>query len=94
MSAGGGRCLRYRVTGRVQGVFFRASTEAQARRLQLTGWVRNCGNGDVELVACGEPARLEQLERWLWQGPPSAQVSAVQRQEWPWQDWTGFEVRR
>jgi len=94
MTAGTGRCRQYRITGRVQGVFFRASTEAQARRLQLSGWVRNCENGDVELVACGDPAGLEQLEQWLWQGPPSAQVSAVRRQELPWQNWNGFEVRR
>jgi acylphosphatase len=94
MSDGSRRCLRYRVTGRVQGVFYRASTEAQARQLHLTGWVRNCENGDVELVACGAADRLTQLERWLWQGPPSAQVSTVQRQELPWQDWNGFVVRR
>ena len=73
------QCLRFLVSGRVQGVFYRAATEATARSLGLTGWVRNCEDGDVELVACGAPAQLEALEKWLWQGPPQAQVTGVQR---------------
>jgi acylphosphatase len=72
-------CLRYRVRGRVQGVFFRAGTRDEALRLGLTGWVRNAGNGDVEILACGAEAGLTDLERWLWQGPPAARVEAVER---------------
>lgn len=72
------RCNRYVVTGRVQGVFYRASTEACARDLGLTGWVRNCADGSVELLACGEDAALQQMADWLWEGPPYAKVDSVE----------------
>jgi acylphosphatase len=71
-------CRRYVVIGRVQGVFYRASTQEAALRLGLVGWVRNCDDGSVELVACGEEPVLQQLENWLWQGPKYADVSAVE----------------
>lgn len=87
-------CIHFRVSGRVQGVFFRASTCERAQSLGLTGWVRNCDDGDVELVACGASAELESLEGWLWQGPPSARVSAVRRREAPYQDFAEFSIRR
>ena len=86
-------CRRYQVSGRVQGVFYRASTEEQALRLGLTGWVRNCTNGDVELVACGSAQQLDALERWLWQGPPAARVTAVRRSDVSPPDCNGFEIR-
>lgn len=92
--AGDTTCLYFRVSGRVQGVFYRASTQETARRLGLIGWVRNCEDGDVELVACGDDRSLEELEQWLWQGPPSAQVSGIRRREAPVQPFEGFAVRR
>ena len=70
-------CIRCLVSGRVQGVFFRASTREQARRLGLSGTVRNLPDGRVEVVACGGQAAIEALQAWLWQGPPHAQVSEV-----------------
>ncbi len=70
-------CRRFLVSGRVQGVFYRAGTQDRARRLGLTGWVRNLSDGRVELVACGDDAKLKQLEEWLWQGPPHARVEGV-----------------
>lgn len=70
-------CRRYRVSGRVQGVFYRAGTQDRAHALGLTGWVRNLPGGDVELVVCGEEAKLKQLEEWLWRGPRHAQVTGV-----------------
>ena len=70
-------CVRFVVSGRVQGVFFRASTREQAMRLGLTGHVRNLEDGSVEVVACGEPSALAALERWLQHGPPSARVTGV-----------------
>ncbi len=87
-------CAYFRVRGRVQGVFYRGSTQEAARRLGITGWVRNREDGDVELLACGPRMQLESLEHWLWQGPPSAQVSGVQRRDEDWQEFGGFEVRR
>ena len=72
-------CVRFVVSGRVQGVFFRASTREEALRLGLTGHARNLPDGNVEVVACGDDAALAQLERWLALGPPLAQVIRVER---------------
>jgi len=72
-------CTRFVVSGRVQGVFFRASTRDEALRLGLTGHARNLPDGTVEVVACGDDAALAQLGRWLEIGPPLAQVSRVER---------------
>lgn len=87
-------CAHFRVRGQVQGVFYRASSEAIALRLGLSGWVRNCENGDVELIACGTVQQLDELEKWLWQGPSRARVTAVQRTPAALQTFHGFEVRR
>jgi acylphosphatase len=65
------------VRGRVQGVYFRASTRDEAQRLGLTGWVRNEPDGSVRLVAEGPRDALESLERWCHHGPPSAHVEDV-----------------
>jgi acylphosphatase len=70
-------CRHFYVAGRVQGVFYRSSTEAKARELTLTGWVRNLADGRVELVACGPSEKLAALEKWLWIGPAHAQVTDV-----------------
>jgi acylphosphatase len=85
-------CRRFLVSGRVQGVFYRAATQATARRLGLHGWVRNLRDGRVELVACGEAEKLEELERWLWQGPPHASVSEVVSEPAAPQTFTDFSV--
>ena len=87
------RCRHFLVSGRVQGVFFRAATEATARRLDVTGWVRNLADGSVELVACGAEAKLAELERWLWQGPPRARVEQVRSREAELQSFGDFCVR-
>ncbi len=70
-------CKRYTVTGRVQGVFYRASTRRRAERLGLTGDAHNLPDGRVEVLACGEEARIVELAAWLWQGPEHAQVEGV-----------------
>jgi acylphosphatase len=69
--------IKARVRGRVQGVFYRASTEHEARARGLTGWVRNCDDGSVELEAEGPADRVDDLVAWCRRGPPAAQVSAV-----------------
>ena len=68
---------RFHITGRVQGVFYRASTRQQAQQLNISGYAKNLANGRVEVLAIGAATAIEQLEQWLWQGPPAAQVSAV-----------------
>jgi acylphosphatase len=63
------------------GVYFRASTVEEARRLGVTGWVMNCRDNSVEVMAEGEREQLEELIRWCHGGPPGAQVKEV-RAEW------------
>ena len=82
-----------RIEGRVQGVFYRASLIDEARRLGLTGWVRNRRAGSVEAVGQGPPAAVQALIDWAHQGPPRAQVNAVQVGAVPAQAITGFERR-
>lgn len=65
------------VTGRVQGVSFRASTVREARAHGLTGWVRNLADGSVELEAQGDDARVAALVAWCAHGPPAARVTGV-----------------
>ena len=67
----------YIVKGRVQGVFFRASTRQVAESLGLTGHAVNLSDGDVEVLACGERNALDQLGEWLQDGPPHARVDTV-----------------
>lgn len=66
------------VSGRVQGVFFRASTRQKAIDLGCAGYARNLPDGRVEVLAVAEPDAVQSLIDWLWQGPPAAQVSDVQ----------------
>ncbi|HTT07474.1 MAG TPA: acylphosphatase [Gammaproteobacteria bacterium] len=70
-------CVRCVVSGRVQGVFFRAAARDEARRLGLTGWVRNMIGGRVELNASGPHAAVDAFIAWLHRGPPAARVTAV-----------------
>jgi acylphosphatase len=87
------RCMRFLVSGRVQGVFFRGSTQSTARHLGLVGYARNLADGRVEVIACGERGALEALERWLWQGPPSAHVSQVIAEAISERVFSDFEAR-
>jgi len=70
--------LRIIVSGRVQGVFFRASARDIAVRLGLKGYVKNLENGDVEIVAQGETKDLAALIGFCNRGPPAAQVEKVE----------------
>ena len=70
-------CKRCRVKGRVQGVFFRASSKEQANKYNLTGYAKNLPDGSVEVLACGQSQAVEALCDWLWQGPLHARVENV-----------------
>lgn len=72
---------RFFVGGRVQGVFFRASTREKARGLGLRGYARNLPDGRVEVLAVGDVQALEHFAEWLKQGPPHARVEALERRE-------------
>jgi acylphosphatase len=93
-SDSGKRCIHAIVTGRVQGVFYRAHTQKLAEELGITGWVRNCADKTVELVACGEKADIEVLIEWIHKGPPLAKVTEVWIEEWPSGDFEIFLVEK
>lgn len=86
--------LHAMISGRVQGVYFRAFVVDQAAELDLRGWVRNRWDGSVEVTAEGSRQQLEQLLQALRQGPPSASVEEV---DFAWLEHTGefvgFSVR-
>lgn len=70
---------RFFIRGKVQGVWFRASTREQAQRLGLHGYARNLDDGRVEVLAVGDPDAIDTLAHWLAQGPPDARVDEVER---------------
>jgi len=72
------KCKRCLVSGRVQGVFFRASTQQKAEELGIVGYARNLPDRRVEVLACGEDAALDALTAWLWQGPRHAEVTHLE----------------
>lgn len=80
------------VKGKVQGVFFRASTKTEANNLGVNGWVRNLPNGDVELQAFGEKSAVEQLVVWCHQGPQFARVDRVESSDLEYRERSGFEI--
>ena len=83
-----------RVTGRVQGVFFRAWTRQQADELGVSGWARNCRDGSVEAHLAGEDRAVVQLIERLHDGPPSAVVSKVEVSDAEPEPGDRFEVRQ
>jgi acylphosphatase len=81
------------VQGRVQGVGFRYSAYYEARRLGLSGWVRNTPDGAVEVLAEGRQTGLESFLRWLHRGPPGAWVDSVRhRPQNPSGAYRGFSI--
>ncbi|RBM90327.1 acylphosphatase [Vibrio paracholerae] len=84
---------KFIVSGHVQGVGFRYHTSHQGLKLGLTGYAKNLNNGDVEVVACGVPERLEELYLWLQDGPKTANVRQVRRLSCDTDyDYQGFEI--
>ncbi len=85
---------RVRVSGRVQGVFFRDSARKEAERLGLTGWVKNLPDGRVEALFEGPSRNVREMIEWCKEGPPQALVESVETElEAPGGDLEGFEVR-
>jgi acylphosphatase len=88
-----GTARRVRVTGEVQGVFYRAWTQDQARSLGITGWVRNATDGSVKAHIEGEEAAVEQMLERMHDGPPGARVEEVEARETGVEWLDRFEVR-
>ena len=78
--------LHLTVRGRVQGVYFRASAQREARRLGLSGWVRNRSDGAMEILAEGEELSIRELHGWAQKGPSAARVERVDSR---WRGYTG-----
>jgi len=74
------------IRGRVQGVFFRASAQREARRLGLTGWIRNRADGAVEATVEGEEDNVKDFLSWAQHGPTTARVDKVDTR---WRSYTG-----
>lgn len=87
------RRVRVRVSGRVQGVWFRAETMSMARSLGLTGWVRNASDGTVEAVFEGDERLVSEAVAWCRRGPPGARVESVEESREEPTGEQGFEVR-
>ena len=85
---------KLRIRGRVQGVWYRASTRQKAQELGLSGFVRNEADGSVYAEAEGEEAALQAFIRWCRQGPEQAQVVAVEVEEAALQGYTTFDIQR
>jgi acylphosphatase len=83
---------RIRIFGAVQGVFFRGWTVQQAGMLDVKGWVRNRGDGSVEVEAWGEAIEVDRLIERCREGPPSAQVDRVEVEETKSEAPAGFSV--
>jgi acylphosphatase len=75
------RRVRLLISGRVQGVYYRASTVDRARQLGLGGYARNLPDGRVEVVAEGDAQRVQLLIDWCHEGPPAARVGWVEVSE-------------
>ncbi len=83
-----------RVKGRVQGVFFRASTRDRAQSLGISGYVENRRDGSVFIEAEGSEDQLKQLLEWCHSGPPQANVGSVEIEEGKVRKFSGFVIRR
>ena len=80
------------VSGKVQGVYFRVSSQQIAIEYSLSGYARNLTNGDVEVLMCGEEQNIKKMIKWLEQGPVGAEVSNIEVQKVPFQDHHFFSV--
>lgn len=89
------RRVRILVSGRVQGVWFRASARDRARELTIDGWARNLSDGRVEMVAEGTPEAVDSFLGWCGRGPEGARVAAVEVEDQePSNESGGFSIVR
>lgn len=88
------KAIRIVVTGKVQGVFFRVSTQEIARKLGLSGWCMNLPNGDVQIHAEGEGKDLYALTEWCKLGSPMSKVESVKSEDSKPEGYTEFNIKR
>ncbi len=85
-------CLHCRVYGRVQGVFFRGSTQTEAKVFGLSGWAKNMPDGTVDVMACGSQENVAKLHQWLMHGPSMANVKRLECEELAYQHYDSFDI--
>ncbi|PWY56460.1 acylphosphatase [Legionella qingyii] len=85
-------CMKCYISGKVQGVWYRASAQREARKLDITGWARNLDDGRVEVFACGKVDKLKQFYAWLKEGPQFAVVDECTYEEFIWEEYQGFDT--
>ena len=80
------------VSGKVQGVYFRVSSQQKAIDFGLSGYARNLADGDVEVFLSGEEENVEKMLAWLKDGPSRAEVTGVQQKQVEWQEHSFFSI--
>lgn len=85
-------CCLANVSGKVQGVYFRATCQQKAIDLQLSGYAKNLADGDVQVLMCGEENNVKAMLDWLAIGPSRAEVANVQSQEVEYQSLNHFSI--
>ncbi|MGL1959185.1 MAG: acylphosphatase [Colwellia sp.] len=80
------------ISGNVQGVFFRVSSQQKAIDYGLSGYARNLADGNIEVVICGEQANVDKMLAWLKKGPPQAEVEDMQQKKIALQDFNHFSI--
>lgn len=85
-------CIHCYVSGRVQGVWYRATTKKMAKKFGVNGWVKNLPDGRVEVMICGDAETANALKDWLWEGPIAAEVKDIVVIEEQCQSFSAFEV--
>lgn len=83
-------CVKAKVNGKVQGVWYRRATQEQALRMGVTGHAKNLTDGGVEVVLCGEGEAVNTVVEWLWQGPPNAHVTHIELEGIEWRNHNAF----
>lgn len=86
-------CIKAIISGKVQGVFYRSNAHKKAKKLDLTGWVKNNADDTVELIACGDEEKINEFIHWLWKGPLFARVKKVEWSGIPYEKWDEFTIR-
>jgi len=80
------------ISGQVQGVYFRASSQQKAIDYGLSGYARNLADGDVEVLVCGEQENVDKMLKWLSHGPEQANVENIQQKQVQWQEHNHFSI--
>ena len=86
--------VRLTITGKVQGVFYRAGAKERAEELGLKGWVRNIAGGAVEITVSGDEATIEEFTSWCRRGPSKARVEKVTRETISFENFSDFRIIR